>query len=147
MSNERHQDDYLKDIREGLNVFGQKVNRMMGDLFSSEANLSELKVLSDIYETDTQYVVELELPGLTKEFVSIQVIERTLSIKGVKTKSIQDRTYRYEGRQYGEFLKSFEIPEYVELKNIKASFDSGVLRVRFPLILDELEDATDINID
>lgn len=147
MSNERQQDDYLRSIRDGLNTFGQRVNRMVDDLFSGEASLGEINVTADMYETDTHFVVELELPGLTKDFVSIQVIERTLSIKGVKTKMIQDRTYRYEGRQYGEFLKTFDIPEYVELKNIKASFDLGVLKVRFPLILEEMEDATDIQID
>ncbi|MEM6767982.1 MAG: Hsp20/alpha crystallin family protein [Bacteroidota bacterium] len=146
---EKEPEDYFKSFREGLSDFGQKVNQMVDGILNSDFTGSTFLVTSDVYESDGYFWVELELPGMKKEEVSIQVIEEQLVVKGQKIKSDEkERVYYLKERKLGEFMRHFDLPVNVKLEKIKASFDNGLLRVRFPLEEEkEEEDVKDVNID
>ncbi len=86
----------------------------------------------DITEYDNKVVVYAEVPGLTKEEVKVAVNEeRILTIKGEKKKpelKEGESQIRME-RSFGEFSRSFVLPEDIDLENIKASFNQGLLEL------------------
>ncbi|MEL6191197.1 MAG: Hsp20/alpha crystallin family protein [Bacteroidota bacterium] len=144
-------EDYFKSFKDGLSDFGQKVNDVVDGFLSGDYMGSTFHVASDAYESDGYFWIEIELPGIKKEEVSIQVIEDELVVKGNKAISDEkERIYYQRERKLGDFIRHFELPENVKLEKIKASFDNGLLRVRFPLEKQEKEedgDVKDVNID
>ena len=96
------------------------------------ANLDECDWIpaSDIAETDTEYHVTMELPGIDMKKLDISFSEGVLSVIGEKTKevSIDESCYCSE-RYTGSFQRSFRIPGLVDKENIKAKYRDGILRV------------------
>jgi len=96
----------------------------------------------DISEDDKLLYIHAELPGLTKDDFKVTVNEdNLLVIKGSKNKEneVKDsgngRTYHRIERSYGEFTRSFMLPENLKRDSIKAKFEEGVLH----LTLEKLE--------
>jgi len=85
---------------------------------------------SDIAETDTEYHVTMEIPGIDMKELSISFSEGVLAVNGEKTEgvSIGESCYCSE-RYYGPFQRSFRIPGAVDKENIDAKYRDGILRV------------------
>ena len=140
MSDETNNEkDILKDLGEGLSAFGNRVGRKMSEIVDSfsgedEAGDGKVNVATDVYETGTHYVIEIELPGVQKGDVKISAQDELLTVKGEKGKSEDSEkgSYHHRGRRYGSFISSFELPEGLEMENIKAQFSEGVLSIKFP---------------
>jgi len=142
-------EDYLRSLREGLNDLGQKMNKMVDDVFSGEMAGGEVRVLADEFETSDMYIISMELPGVSKDQVSLQVVDGVLNVQGKKIRSsefVQPRLHKRE-RRFGEFSRSFPLPGFVDLDNIKAKFDEGILTISFPKKQTQTEASTDINIE
>ena len=85
-------------------------------------------------EGDDAYYVDVDLPGVKKEDVEISVDENVLTIKGkreTKEEVKEENYYRIESK-YGTFSRSFTLPEKVDVENIKASSEDGVLEIVIP---------------
>jgi len=88
----------------------------------------------DVKESDKQYTVHAELPGIKKEDINIDFDKGILTISGEKKdekKEENEKWHRVE-RSYGKFSRSLVVPEGVTPEQIKAKFDNGVLEVTFP---------------
>src|SRR4029077_11764482 len=88
----------------------------------------------DIEESDKEYLIKAELPGMKKEEVGLKVEGGTLSISGERKaeKEEKDKKYhRLEG-SYGAFQGSFTLPEGTLSEKISAEFKDGVLLVHLP---------------
>jgi HSP20 family protein len=149
MTQENKTDEYLRNLKEGLNEFGQKVNRMVDDFLSGEpTSTGSLTLPWDAYETNTHYIIDIEVPGIQKRDISVQVVDGVLNLKGIKKPlTADDVIYHRRGRRYGDFFQSFELPVNIELKDIKANYENGLLRVRFPLLQPREEDDESTRID
>jgi HSP20 family protein len=88
----------------------------------------------DVYENDKAYVVEVDLPGLRKEDVRVTVQDGVLTIQGERRLTREDKEsgYHRQERFYGKFLRSFTLPEMVDVDRISAEFKDGVLRLTLP---------------
>lgn len=90
---------------------------------------------TDLKETESDYQVITELPGVKKEDVSIDLSpEGLLTIKGKKENEKEeknDKWHRVE-RSFGSFTRSFSIPKGVDPTKIAASYDNGVLKLMVP---------------
>lgn len=89
---------------------------------------------TDLSETDTHYVLRMDLPGLSKEDLNIQLQGDTLTVSGErKTAHEENRenVYRVE-RSYGRFFRSFTLPQANLSEQVKAGLDSGVLTIEVP---------------
>jgi len=90
----------------------------------------------DVYETENNYMIDVELPGMKKEDVSIKIEDDFLIISGEKKfekdESDKKNKYRRKERMYGTFTRSFEIPSGVEHDKIEAKYNHGVLTVSVP---------------
>ncbi|MBV9165878.1 MAG: Hsp20/alpha crystallin family protein [Solirubrobacterales bacterium] len=88
----------------------------------------------DLVETDEDFLLRADLPGLSEEDVNIELEDNVLTISGERKSEHEQRKegfYRVE-RASGSFSRSLTLPEGVNPEAIKASFDRGVLEVRIP---------------
>jgi HSP20 family protein len=89
----------------------------------------------DVFEKNGCLVTKVDLPGLKKEDVTVEVTDGHLVIEGERkseTEETKDSVYRCE-REYGRFYRAVPLPEGVTLEDIKASCSDGVLEVAVPL--------------
>ena len=86
---------------------------------------------ADIWDDAEHVYLEVELPGLSKDDIDINVENDVLTIQGMKTHERISRhhIHRLQERCYGYFSRSFTLPFSVTDKKIKASLKAGVLRV------------------
>ena len=88
----------------------------------------------DVYDRDEAIVIKADLPGVTKEDISIDVKDRVLTIRGERSEEKEvnkERFYRKE-RVYGKFQRSFNLSEAVDPEGIEARFKDGVLKIEIP---------------
>jgi HSP20 family protein len=92
--------------------------------------------LVDVSETDEDFVVRAELPGIAQEDVKVSVDSNTLTITGEKklVREEKEKTYHRMERSYGTFERTFSLSNRVDSSNAKASFKDGVLEIRLPKV-------------
>jgi HSP20 family protein len=89
----------------------------------------------EVFEKDNRLVTKVDLPGLKKEDVKVEVTDGHLSISGERKREVEEKkknVYRSE-REYGSFYRAVPLPEGVKLEDVKATFADGVLEVSVPL--------------
>lgn len=88
----------------------------------------------DLIEEKDHLELRADLPGLTKDDVSVTLQDNILTIKGEKKHEVERKdanTYISE-RVYGAFSRSVELPVSVDAKKIEARFKDGVLHITLP---------------
>ena len=84
----------------------------------------------DVYETEGHdLMVKAELAGMTREDIEITVENGTLVLKGQKK---FDEHYRRIERNYGQFFRSFTLPNTVDTSKVAADYKNGILTVKLP---------------
>ena len=88
----------------------------------------------DIYETENDLVVKADLPDVDLKDIDVRVENQTLTIAGERKFEKQDSTAGYHRieRSYGNFIRSFAVPNSFDTDKISASFKNGVLSVSLP---------------
>jgi HSP20 family protein len=89
----------------------------------------------DVFEKDNRLFTRVDLPGMKKEDVKVEVSDGYLALSGerkLETEEKKETFYRSE-REYGSFYRAVPLPEGVKLEDIKATFADGVLEVSVPL--------------
>jgi HSP20 family protein len=88
----------------------------------------------DLVETEDQFVLKADLPGLAEEDVHIDVEDDVLTVSGERKAEHEDKREGYVRveRSYGAFRRSLTLPEGVEPEAVSASFQRGVLEIRIP---------------
>ncbi len=90
----------------------------------------------EVFERDEKFTVRVDLPGLQKEDVKIEVTHDELTIEGERKfekEENEEGFYRTE-RTYGKFCRRVMIPEHVRAENAVAFFKNGVLKIEMPAI-------------
>jgi HSP20 family protein len=88
----------------------------------------------DVFEKDNRLVTKVDLPGMKKDDVKVEVTDGHLAISGerkTETEEKKEQFYRCE-REYGSFYRAVPLPEGVKLEDVKATFADGVLEVSVP---------------
>ena len=88
----------------------------------------------DVIDHDEKITIEAEIPGLSKEDVSVDLEENTLTISGAKSDSSNTSGARYIRRELkrSAFKRCFKLGENLNLKKVKADFQNGVLLISVP---------------
>lgn len=91
-----------------------------------------------VSETKDDLVLTAEMPGMTRDDISIALENNVLSISGekneVREEGEEDRRYHVFERRFGSFNRSFTLPRTVDPNSIVATFDKGVLTVTLPKV-------------
>lgn len=85
----------------------------------------------DMYETSDAYIVKVELAGMNKDDVKVQLVQRVLFISGVRfDKGDENRNHFHVAEiAYGQFLRKVELPGDVDENKIVAQYEEGYLKI------------------
>ena len=110
------------------------MERRMRRLFEEAGFAPTLLPAADIYETDDEFVVELEVPGFEEKELGIEVSDHQLTVKGdrTETKEQKEKAFRLRERLERKFERCFELPAEADTEHVKARFEKGVLEVHAP---------------
>lgn len=87
----------------------------------------------DIDETDKEYIVSADLPGVKKEDISVECSGNQLTISAErKSDSNEGRRSGRRERYYGSYQRSFTLPVGSDTEKVDATYEGGVLSVRIP---------------
>ena len=105
--------------------------------FSGENQLMRTPTV-DMKETDNLVQIVAELPGLNKKDIKIDVDDerRMLTLKGEQSfeKKDDNERYHYRERGFGSFERSFRLPDYCNLEQVKANLNNGLLMIDIPKV-------------
>jgi HSP20 family protein len=88
----------------------------------------------DVWETDDELVLALDLPGVPEDKVSIEVEDSVLTVSGERehvAENSGDRFFRFE-RRFGQFSRSVTLPQGVDETTLSAEYTDGVLEIHVP---------------
>lgn len=130
-----HWDPY-RDVRS----WQDRLNRALGSAAPSRADREEELSLGtwlppvDIVEEKDKIVLTAELPGFKENEIDIENEGNVLTIKGERKMEAETegRSYHRIERAYGQFVRSFTLPNNVDRENIKARFKDGILEIQLP---------------
>ena len=115
-----------------LDVIERRMRRMLEDFGVTPAPLPA----ADLYETEKELVVELEVPGFDEKELALEGSDHTLVIKGERTKEKEqkEKTFYLHERLEKQFERKFTLPIDADVKHVEATFKTGVLEVHVPKI-------------
>jgi HSP20 family protein len=115
-----------------LDVVERRMRRMLEDFGVAPAPLPA----ADLYETESEVIVELDVPGFDEKELTLQVTDHTLTIKGEHTveKKEKEKTFYLHERLEKHFERSFKLPPEADIAKVKATFGTGVLEVHVPKV-------------
>jgi HSP20 family protein len=127
-------------VRE-LNTIQNEMNRLFNTFFEAPTTQGNGPAQSrrwipamDLVESEDNFVLRADLPGLSESDVNIELEDNVLTISGERKAEHEERKegyYRVE-RAHGHFSRSLTLPEGVDPERVKANFDRGVLEVQIP---------------
>ncbi|SDD13662.1 Hsp20/alpha crystallin family protein [Actinokineospora iranica] len=86
--------------------------------------------LADVTEVEDAYVVEVDLPGVKREDVAIELVGNDLVVTGELKQKERQGLLRHRTRRTGEFSYRVTLPDSVDADKVEASLDEGVLTIR-----------------
>ena len=102
----------------------------------------------DISETQQQYDIRAEIPGMKKEDIKVAVNKNVLTLSGEKKeeKKVEDKKYHRVESYYGSFQRSFVLPDGIKADKVTADFKDGVLMVTVPKSEETKEKTVEIKV-
>lgn len=89
---------------------------------------------ADVYETPSEFVVKLDVPGFEEKELSVEVTDHTLVVRGEVEKATEqeEKTFHLRERIEKHFERTFFLPAETDTEHVEASFGKGVLEVHAP---------------
>jgi HSP20 family protein len=123
----------IKYNQPGRDVFGKRFSDIMDEFFSDAVATRQNTFAPsiDISETDKQYMIDVEVPGMKKDDIDLNIENNTLTISGERKfeKKEDNKQYHRVESHYGSFSRSFTLPDNVKVDSISATYNNGILNV------------------
>jgi len=119
----------VASLQDRLNrAFGGRTER------DDEMSLAAWAPPVDIAEEKDRILITAELPGFKENEIEIQTESGMLTLRGERRfeKEAEGKNYHRVERSYGQFVRSFSLPNNVDREKIKATFKNGLLEVELP---------------
>ena len=121
-----------------LMVLQDRMNRLFEDATQrrgqtnneDELERADWTPAADIYETETGFMIALDLPGIKRDALEIDIDDNRLVVKGVRV--VDDTRTRRTERPRGKFVRTFAVPASIDQAKIGAEYKDGVLQIRLP---------------
>jgi HSP20 family protein len=128
--------DPFRDVAELQN----RINRMFEESFGGSRDLDDKmnsrawRPAVDIYEGENGIIVAVELPGVSKQNVSVEVKDDVLTLKGERraNPAVKEDSYFLRERLFGPFKRTFTLHQNIRPELIKAKFKEGILEIELP---------------
>jgi HSP20 family protein len=107
------------------------------------------KLATDVYETDKDLIVEMQVPGYNKENIKISFQDDYLKVEGKTDEEKEEKEKNYWRKEIrkGSFVRVIPLPREIDPKKAKASFKDGILKISLPKIAKEKEAGEEIKIE
>lgn len=119
----------------------QNLDNLLGDILESPVLKSypsktaeNFLPVCDVKENESSYSFHIDLPGLKKEDIQIDLADNRLTISGerkTETTSENEKGHIIE-RVFGKFQRSFDLPKNIDSENVIAKYENGVLNLEIP---------------
>ena len=123
----------MLDIAPG---FSREVDRLLSDIFNRNVVrfAEEWIPMVDVTETKDEIVVRAEVPGMSREDITVTLQDNVLTLRGEKKqeKTEKEAAFHRLERSYGSFVRSFTLPTLVQADKVKAAYKDGVLTITLP---------------
>jgi HSP20 family protein len=96
-------------------------------------DLTVLRPQVDIYENSEEFLIDVEMVGVKKKDIAIDLENNVLSLSGVRHYESKG-DIRYQEFAGVEYRNSFSIPETIEVTQVKAKLDAGILHLILPKV-------------
>lgn len=123
----------LEDVEKRLSaLWGSPQGKVDGQ--KEAISVAEWSPLVDITEDEKEYLIKAELPEVKREDVKLTVQDNVLAISGERRYEKEEKNKKYHRveRAYGNFLRSFTLPEDADGSKVSAEYKDGVLKVHLP---------------
>ncbi len=110
----------------------QYMNRLISSANNQASGINAFNPRTDIKRTDKEYVVTLDMPGMEKDKIDVQVKDRMLVISGMRENNQEQKQgnqYFSQERTFGQFVRAVALPEDAQVEGMNAKYDNGVLVV------------------
>ncbi|WP_373031897.1 Hsp20/alpha crystallin family protein [Sulfurovum sp.] len=122
-----------------LNEFREFEGRLsdalkLQDMSNDFSNVSDFSPSVNTREGEYAYHVEVDLPGVKKKDIHVDIKGNILTISGERKtkKEVKKKDYHKKESSYGKFQRSFTLPDNTDIENIEANSQDGVLEVVIP---------------
>jgi HSP20 family protein len=115
-----------------FDVIDRRMRRMLEGFGVAPAPLPA----ADLYETEKELIVELDVPGYEEKELVLEVTDHTLTVKGerLEEKEEKQKTFYLHERLEKHFERSFTLPVEADIDKMQATFGVGVLKVHVPKV-------------
>lgn len=112
-----------------LDAMERRMRRLIADVGAPAALPA-----TDVYETEGEYVFELEVPGFAESELTVEVTDHLLTVRGERAEAKQEtgKAYRLQERLAETFERRFELPAEADTGKVEAEFGKGLLTVHAP---------------
>jgi len=114
----------------GLSLLRNQLDALLSGWDDVLSKAGAFTPLADLEETDDAYTVEVELPGIKKDDIDIQITGRRLEVSGERKEKERVGILRRRERVVGRFHYEVLLPSDVEENGVEANLDNGVLTIR-----------------
>ena len=113
--------------------------KIFDEFFDDTLNTTSHKCPAhDVIENDDEYIIEMELAGVKKEDISIEIDDGVLTIETERIKN-ETRNYKRNEIYAGKYKRSFVLPDNTDSEEIKAVLDDGILTVTIHKAIEEVK--------
>ena len=125
------------EVKKSFDLFNSLMQNF--DVAREEGAIASFVPRVNTREGEDAYYVEIDLPGIKKEDIKITTEDNVLTISGERKMKdeVKEEDYNKVESAYGKFLRSFTLPEKVDVENIHAESKDGVLEVVIPKLKEE----------
>jgi HSP20 family protein len=112
-----------------LDLLDRRMRRLFVDLHLAAPTPS-----ANVYDTDSELVIEVEVPGFAEKELELEVRNHALLVSGMRGEvaGTRERRLRVHERLQARFERRFELPAEIDSDHVTAEYDKGVLTVRVP---------------
>ena len=103
----------------------------------------------DIEETELNYLIRAELPGLSKKSVKVVVEDGVLTLSGERDleRKVEGKTFHRIERSHGTFTRSFTLPENADAESVSANYKEGLLEIRVAKCEEALPKSIEVRVE
>ena len=123
--------------RREFSALQDRVNRIFRESYSPEGADQALTTANfappvDVYEDEHNITLKIDVPGIDEKDIDVSIANNTLTVRGERKfdKEEKEENFHRIERIYGSFTRSFTLPNTVDLEQVSAHYNKGVLKIR-----------------
>lgn len=125
--------NYTPNRVEDRDLFPKRFSDVLDEFFNDVVSRRRDRFVPgiDVSETADQFEVTVELPGMKKEDININLENNQLTVSGERKFKNEEKNKKYHRveSQYGEFTRSFMLPDNIDEESIEARYEDGLLHI------------------